>query len=83
MRETIEQIVKASKLPISIIIIGIGDSPELEKMEALDSDSRLLKDYNGNEATRDIVQFVKFNDFSSASKTTLEEEVLKEVPNQI
>lgn len=83
MRETVEQIVKASKLPISIIIIGIGDSPELEKMEVLDSDSRLLKDYNGNEATRDIVQFVKFNDFSAASKTTLEEEVLKEVPNQI
>ena len=83
MRETIEQIVKASKLPISIIIIGIGDSPELDKMEALDSDSILLKDYNGNEATRDIVQFVKFNDFSAASKTTLEEEVLKEVPNQI
>jgi len=52
-------------------------------MEALDSDNWLLKDYNGIEATRDIVQFVKFNDYSAASKTSLEEEVLKEVPNQI
>ena len=39
MKETTEIIVRASELPISIIIIGIGNSHELEKMEVLDSDS--------------------------------------------
>ena len=38
MAETKNQIVRASMLPISIIIIGIGSSQELSKMEELDGD---------------------------------------------
>lgn len=38
MIETKDQIVRASSLPISIIIIGVGNSSELSKMEELDGD---------------------------------------------
>jgi hypothetical protein len=38
MQETKDEIVRASYLPISIIIIGVGNSPELVKMEELDGD---------------------------------------------
>jgi len=37
-----DEIVRASVLPISIIIIGIGNSNELTKMEILDGDSQQI-----------------------------------------
>jgi len=53
---TREAIVAASQLPMSIIIIGIGDE-DFTEMEQLDSDSKLLS-FGGKTAKRDIVQFV-------------------------
>jgi len=52
---TIDEVIKGSTLPISIIIVGIGLA-DFDQMEALDGDtaplySRLLKKY----AQRDIV----------------------------
>ena len=41
IENTIEQVVKSSKLPVSIIIIGIGDA-DFSNMEFLDSDDQLL-----------------------------------------
>lgn len=38
MQETKDQLVRASYLPISVIIIGIGNSEELENMKVLDAD---------------------------------------------
>lgn len=43
MKETIELIVQASKLPCSIIIVGVGNS-DFNQMIELDSDENLLKD---------------------------------------
>ena len=80
MDETIDSIVEASYLPISIIIVGVGDS-NFSKMEKLDSDKHILKNSAGHSAARDIVQFVEFNDFID-DITLLPEEVLREVPNQ-
>jgi len=51
---TKQLIVKASKLPCSIIIVGIGDD-EFEQMIDLDADEALLKDDDEREAVRDIV----------------------------
>ena len=79
MSETKKLIVQLSALPLSIIIIGVGNA-SFSKMEELDSDKNLLKDSSGKQALRDIVQFVEFNKLKH-SPTALSEEVLKEVPD--
>lgn len=81
LEETKHQLVRASFLPISVIIIGIGNSEELDNMRILDADKEPFKDKNGWFAGRDVVQFVKFNDFM-ANGEKLAEEVLKEIPTQ-
>ena len=64
MDKTIDNIVEASKLPLSIIIIGIGKA-NFSNMEYLDGDKVLLVDSKGNIRKRDIVQFVEFNKFKN------------------
>ena len=81
MPQTKSSIVKASKLPLSIIIVGIGNA-DFSSMSELDGDEGKLKDENGNKAVRDIVQFVPFNKFSGDA-VALAAEVLKEVPRQL
>eukprot|EP01080_Neovahlkampfia_damariscottae_P009947 gene9947-2268_t len=82
MDATIDEIVKASNLPVSIIIIGVGNE-SFEKMVILDGDDSILKDSNGDRAKRDIVQFVPFKKFRNASLDSLASEVLQEVPGQL
>ncbi len=59
IQDTIDTVVEASYLNISIIIIGIGDG-KFENMELLDADINPLKSSTGLPAIRDIVQFVEF-----------------------
>lgn len=59
MTKTIDLIVEASRLPCSIVIVGVGNE-RFEKMEALDGDGGMLRASNGTVAARDTVQFVKF-----------------------
>lgn len=66
MDETRHAVVQASKLPMSIIIVGVGNA-DFAAMEFLDGDSRVLHSYTGEEAVRDIVQFVPFRDFRNVS----------------
>ena len=54
LRETIDLIVEASKMPISIIIIGIGDG-NFDNMEILDADEYKLTNSKCVDADRDIV----------------------------
>ena len=86
MTETIDNIVEGSKLPLSIVIIGIGDD-DFSNMEILDGDKITLVNSFGEIRNRDIVQFVKFNDFKDEKGVKngdeLAEEVLKEIPRQI
>eukprot|EP00798_Chlamydomonas_sp_ICE-L_P002793 gene2793-12668_t len=80
MRESVRAIIAASKLPMSILIVGVGSSPELVNMEVLDSDKVKLES-NGNIAERDIVQFVQFNKFQNDGNA-LANELLAELPGQ-
>eukprot|EP01080_Neovahlkampfia_damariscottae_P002551 gene2551-3513_t len=80
MDATIEQIVKASYLPVSIVIIGIGDA-DFKNMDMLDSDNETLE-VDGKKAERDVVQFVPFSKYKNSSPDSLAEEVLKEIPKQ-
>uniref|UniRef100_A0A673Y1M9 Copine-2 n=1 Tax=Salmo trutta TaxID=8032 RepID=A0A673Y1M9_SALTR len=82
MDEARHAIVQAAKLPMSIIIIGVGNA-DFAAMEFLDGDSSVLRSYTGEEAVRDIVQFVPFRDFRNAPKETLAKSVLAELPQQV
>ena len=85
-QETIDSIVEASKLPLSIVIIGIGDS-NFTSMEILDGDEKPLTNSSGEIRKRDIVQFVEFNKFKDKNNINcgveLAQEVLKEIPRQV
>ena len=78
---TIDAIVEASFLPLSIIIIGIGDE-DFKKMEILDGDEVPLISSSGQKRIRDLVQFVSFSKFNNDEKA-LASEVLAEIPRQI
>ena len=80
LRETIDQVVSASDLPISFVIVGIGDG-DFSKMEELDADLHALVNSEGFAARRDIVQFLKFNEFAS-DLSALAGQVLEEIPEQ-
>ena len=81
MNETIDSLVKASFLPISVIIIGIGDE-DFSNMKKLDADDDPLYDKNERKADRDLVQFVPFIKFQNDGQK-LAEQVLEEIPRQI
>ena len=81
MVATKSALVEAARLPISVIIVGVGNET-FRDMNILDGDDAKLKDSKGNVAVRDIVQFVKFNDYA-ASEYGLAEAVLREVPGQV
>ena len=79
--ETIDALVEASFLPISVIIVGIGNA-DFTNMNILDADEEPLYDNKNRKASRDLVQFVPFNDFKN-NPAKLAEEVLEEIPRQI
>ena len=81
LQDTIDILVEASSLPLSVIIIGIGNE-DFSKMEVLDGDEVPLKSRNGKIRTRDIVQFVPFSKFQNDAKK-LSMEVLAEIPRQM
>lgn len=79
---TIDEIVRGSDLPLSIIIVGVGNA-DFKRMEALDGDITPLYSKNLDKyRNRDIVQFVPFNKFSG-DKNALAKEVLAELPRQL
>lgn len=80
MNETVAAIVAASILPLSIVIIGVGNA-DFAKMNFLDADDNPLV-HNGVIAARDIVQFVPFRQFQN-SPAKLAEATLKEIPEQV
>ncbi|CAI9737844.1 copine-3-like isoform X1 [Octopus vulgaris] len=82
LNDTKSAIVYASTLPMSLIIVGVGNA-DFTDMEILDSDNCLLRAANGNVAKRDIVQFVPFREFYRASSIELARHVLAEVPRQV
>jgi len=90
MEPTKQAIIAASELPLSIIIIGVGDA-NFDMMSELDGDEKKLSSH-GQTATvnsayyrtnrqRDIVQFVPFRKFAGNSQE-LAKETLAEIPAQ-
>uniref|UniRef100_A0A5S6R351 Copine-3 n=1 Tax=Trichuris muris TaxID=70415 RepID=A0A5S6R351_TRIMR len=89
MAKTQEVIVEASALPLSLIIVGVGDG-DFTEMRILDGDQVRLSS-KGRTAPRDIVQFVAMRDCvenmtahsSELAAARLSREVLAEIPFQI
>uniref|UniRef100_A0A672SFK5 Copine-3 n=1 Tax=Sinocyclocheilus grahami TaxID=75366 RepID=A0A672SFK5_SINGR len=82
MDQTRGAIVAASRLPMSIIIVGVGKA-DFTDMEILDGDDGQLRSIKGEPAVRDIVQFVPFRKFQNSPKEELAKCVLAEVPGQV
>ena len=86
LQDTIDLIVEASFLPLSIIIVGIGNE-DFSFMDKLDGDEVPLVNSQGVKRKRDIVQFIRFNNFKKNNAINVgndfAEEVLKEIPTQI
>jgi len=78
MKETIVALKKAAELPISIIIVGVGDN-DFTSMVQLDGDNIQMSGQGKN--MRDIVQFVPLNKFIDDPQL-LASETLAEVPRQ-
>ncbi|KAL1023355.1 hypothetical protein UPYG_G00039660 [Umbra pygmaea] len=82
MDQTCCAIVNASRLPMSIIIIGVGGA-DFTAMDILDGDDGRLRAPTGEMAARDIVQFVPFRQFQNAPREALAQSVLAELPGQL
>lgn len=81
LQETIDALVKASDLPLSILIVGVGGA-DFTEMEILDADTgRRLESSTGRIATRDIVQFVPMREIQGEQKSMVEA-LLEELPGQ-
>lgn len=76
MNATVKEIASASGLPMSIIIVGVGEA-DFDNMEDLDGDTKRI-----GGAARDIVQFVNFNS-CKGDGPLLAESLLKELPSQV
>lgn len=72
LENTIDEIARASSLPLSIVIIGVG-AEDFAAMGELDGDDQ--------DQERDIVQFVNFRQFMGAPEV-LQSQVLEEIPTQ-
>eukprot|EP01102_Stenamoeba_stenopodia_P004241 TRINITY_DN1453_c0_g1_i4.p1 TRINITY_DN1453_c0_g1~~TRINITY_DN1453_c0_g1_i4.p1 ORF type:complete len:657 (-),score=143.34 TRINITY_DN1453_c0_g1_i4:64-2034(-) len=78
---TIRAVIKASALPLSIVIVGVGNA-DFTNMALLDADEKALS-ADGVTALRDIVQFVPLRNFKDQHYSRLAAEVLAEVPQQV
>ncbi|XP_026538848.1 copine-6 [Notechis scutatus] len=81
MPEACDAVVRASRLPLSIIIVGIGNA-DFSDMRELNGDRGMLETEEGR-AVRDIVQFVPVREFKKARPNALAKTVLAEVPKQV
>ena len=73
MSATVEAIKAAASVPLSIVVCGIG-SENFAKARALN---------NVTGASRDIVQFVRMEDFGAGAASRLAAKVLEKLPDQV
>eukprot|EP01133_Synstelium_polycarpum_P013426 gene13426-15821_t len=72
---SISAVNRASKYPMSIVIVGVGKA-DFGSMETLDGDKTAI-------GSRDIVQFVPMRDVASRGPYAIAKETLKEIPHQM
>ena len=80
MDKTIDLIIQASQLPLSVIIVGVGNA-DFGNMNKLDGDEG-LHGTNGMKCPRDLVQFVPFREMN-LNPDILARQLLAELPGQV
>ncbi|PIA39445.1 hypothetical protein AQUCO_02600118v1, partial [Aquilegia coerulea] len=81
LQETKNALVKASDLPLSVLIVGVGGA-DFKEMEILDADNgKRLESSTGRIATRDIVQFVPMREVHGGQISIIQA-LLQELPGQ-
>ncbi|KAK3023662.1 hypothetical protein RJ639_043543 [Escallonia herrerae] len=81
LQETKDALVRASDLPLSILIVGVGTA-DFTQMEILDADNgHRLESSTGRIATRDIVQFIPMRDVHGG-QISIVQSLLAELPGQ-
>ncbi|XP_024978767.1 protein BONZAI 3 isoform X2 [Cynara cardunculus var. scolymus] len=81
LQETKDALVRASDLPLSILIVGVGNA-DFKTMEILDGDNgQRLESSTGRVATRDNVQFVPMRDVHRG-EISMVQGLLEELPGQ-
>jgi len=78
---TIKEIVKISNLPISILVVGVGNE-DFENMRILEGEGQLLRDGNGNVAARHNVEFIPMRDYKDQHHSELAKDILSEIPRE-
>jgi copine 1/2/3 len=79
--DTVEALVEASRLPMSVLIVGVGYE-NFVMMEKLDGDQKEIVSKSGHKCARDIVQFVKFRKYKHDLEL-FSKEALMEIPTQL
>uniref|UniRef100_A0A5B7AWH5 Protein BONZAI 3 n=1 Tax=Davidia involucrata TaxID=16924 RepID=A0A5B7AWH5_DAVIN len=81
LQETKDALVRASDLPLSILIVGVGGA-DFKQMEILDADNgHRLESSTGRLASRDIVQFVPMREVHGG-QISIVQALLEELPGQ-
>ncbi|XP_044472152.1 protein BONZAI 3-like [Mangifera indica] len=81
LQETKDALVRASDLPLSVLIVGVGGA-DFTQMEILDADKgHRLESSTGRVATRDIVQFVPMREVQRGEISVVQA-LLEELPGQ-
>jgi hypothetical protein len=82
---TCRAICRASALPISVVLIGVGTS-DFPNLSRYDADNKPLSTVEGITAVRDCVQFVRYEEYRRngvIQRAELAADLLSEVPRQI
>ncbi|XP_062144806.1 protein BONZAI 3-like isoform X4 [Alnus glutinosa] len=82
LQETKDALVRASDLPLSILIVGVGGADFSQMEQVLDADGgQRLESSTGRVATHDIVQFVPMREVHSGQISVVQA-LLEELPGQ-
>jgi hypothetical protein len=83
LQQSVDEIVELAQLPVSIVIVGVG-SENFSQMVLLDADENpLYSSKTGSRMSRDIVQFVPFQDFKDRPYHELAVATLEEIPREV
>lgn len=75
IQRTKEVLIQASRAPISVIMVGIGDN-DFRPM-------RYLDDFHKKEGVRDVCNFIEYDEYKSKDISELRQAVLDEIPAQM